>query len=163
MMSSLMTIHLRVNGHRHSLDIDPSSTLLDVLRNHLHLSGTKENCLEGECGACTVLIDGKAVNSCLLLAARAQGKEITTIEGLAHGDTLHPVQEAFIREGAIQCGYCTPGFIMSTIDLLAAHPVPTDAEINHALAGNICRCTGYVKIRQAVRAAAGRGDASHEA
>ena len=161
-MKSLITIELRVNGKRHSLDIDPSSTLLDVLRNRLHLSGTKENCLEGECGACTVLIDGKAVNSCLLLAARAQGKEITTIEGLAKDGVLHPVQEAFIQEGAIQCGYCTPGFIMSTIDLLAAHPRPTDADIDRALAGNICRCTGYVKIRSAVRAAADQGGSSHD-
>jgi carbon-monoxide dehydrogenase small subunit len=153
-MTAAVAVQLDINGRAYSLEIEPSRTLLDVLRKDLGLKGTKENCMEGECGACTVLIDGRAVNSCLTLAVTAQGKKITTIEGLAKGETLHPVQEAFIQEGAIQCGYCTPGFILSTIDLLNRHPHPTDDQINQGLAGNICRCTGYVKIRNAVRAAA---------
>ncbi len=163
-MTGTIPIRLSINGNAHSLEIEPSRTLLEVLRKDLGLMGTKENCMEGECGACTVLIDGRAVNSCLYLAVRAQGKKITTIEGLAKEETLHPVQEAFIQEGAIQCGYCTPGFIMSTIALLNAHPNPTDEEINQGLAGNICRCTGYVKIRNAVRAAAAKmsGEEIHE-
>jgi aerobic-type carbon monoxide dehydrogenase small subunit (CoxS/CutS family) len=159
-MSSSIPISLNVNGRSHSLRIDPSRTLLDVLRKDLGLLGTKENCQEGECGACTVLVDGKAVNSCLLLAVRAQGTEITTIEGLESGDGLHPVQQAFMDAGAIQCGYCTPGFIMSTIDLLSVQQSPTDAEIDQALSGNICRCTGYSKIRSAVHAAAKKGASS---
>lgn len=153
-MSGLIPIQLNINGQDYSVEIEPSSTLLDVLRDKLGLTGTKPNCLEGECGACTVLIDNMAVDSCIYLAVRAQGKKITTIEGLSKGEKLHPVQEAFVENGAIQCGYCTPGFIMSTLDLLDKHPKPTDDEINQALAGNICRCTGYVNIRKAVRAAA---------
>jgi len=153
-VSGLIPIQLNINGQDYSVEIEPSSTLLDVLRDKLGLTGTKPNCLEGECGACTVLIDNMAVDSCIYLAVRAQGKKITTIEGLSKGEKLHPVQEAFVENGAIQCGYCTPGFIMSTLDLLDKHPKPTDDEINQALAGNICRCTGYVNIRKAVRAAA---------
>ena len=156
-MSGHIPVVLDVNGDRHSLRIDPGATLLEVLRGELGLRGTKENCLEGECGACTVLVDGKAINSCLMLAARAVGKKITTIEGLARGGELHPVQKAFVEEGAIQCGYCTPGFIMSTIDLLESNPDPTDEEVDRELAGNICRCTGYTGIRRAVRAAIRRG------
>jgi len=156
-MSAQRHVVLEVNGDRHALRVDPGATLLEVLRAELGLRGTKENCLEGECGACTVLIDGKAVNSCLMLAVRAEGKKITTIEGLARGGELHPVQRAFVEEGAVQCGYCTPGFIMSAVELLASNPDPTDEEVDQALAGNICRCTGYTRIRRAVRAAVRNG------
>jgi carbon-monoxide dehydrogenase small subunit len=152
-MTSLIPIHLNINHQDYSLEIEPSRTLLTVLREDLELTGTKPNCQEGECGACTVLVDGLAVNSCLYLAVRAQGKKITTIEGLSEGDRLHPVQQAFIEHGSIQCGYCTPGFIMATVDLLLSNPHPSEEEINQALVGNICRCTGYVNIRKAVRAA----------
>lgn len=147
-----LPVMLKVNGREYSLEIEPHRTLLHVLREDLGLTGTKPNCEEGECGACTVLLDGKAVNSCLLLAVRAQGKEVTTIEGLAQNDKLHPVQEAFIRYGGIQCGYCTPGFIVSIAALLKSNPHPTEEEIRVALSGNICRCTGYVNIRRALRA-----------
>jgi carbon-monoxide dehydrogenase small subunit len=152
-MSDLLPVVLEVNGRAYSLQIEPGATLLEVLRERLGLRGTKENCLEGECGACTVLLDGRAVNSCLVLAASAAGKKVTTIEGLASGEELHPVQRAFIDEGAIQCGYCTPGFILSVVDLLAHNPRPTEADMEQALAGNICRCTGYTRIRKAVRTA----------
>ena len=147
-----LPVMLKVNGREYSLEIEPHRTLLHVLREDLGLTGTKPNCEEGECGACTVLLDGKAVNSCLLLAVRAQGKEVTTIEGLAQNDKLHPVQEAFIRYGGIQCGYCTPGFIVSIAALLKSNPHPAEEEIRVALSGNICRCTGYVNIRRALRA-----------
>jgi carbon-monoxide dehydrogenase small subunit len=156
-MTSLIPIHLNINHQDYSLEIEPSRTLLTVLREDLELTGTKPNCQEGECGACTVLVDGLAVNSCLYLAVRAQGKKITTIEGLSEGDRLHPVQQAFIEHGSIQCGYCTPGFIMATVDLLLSNPHPSEEEINQALVGNICRCTGYVNIRKAVRAAIEKG------
>jgi carbon-monoxide dehydrogenase small subunit len=156
-MTSLIPIHLNINHQDYSLQIEPSRTLLTVLREDLRLTGTKPNCQEGECGACTVLVDGLAVNSCLYLAVRAQGKKITTIEGLSEGDKLHPVQQAFIDNGSIQCGYCTPGFIMATVGLLLSNPHPNDEEINQALVGNICRCTGYVNIRKAVRAAIEKG------
>ncbi len=156
-MSGHISVVLEVNGSRYAVRIDPGATLLEVLRGELGLRGTKENCLEGECGACTVLLDGKAVNSCLMLAARAVGKKITTIEGLALGGEMHPVQRAFVEEGAVQCGYCTPGFIMSAVDLLESNPDPTDEEMDQGLAGNICRCTGYTRIRRAVRAAVRRG------
>ncbi|MGD0728431.1 MAG: (2Fe-2S)-binding protein [Spirochaetia bacterium] len=156
-MSAHRDVVLEVNGNRHALRVDPGATLLEVLRAELGLRGTKENCLEGECGACTVLVDGKAVNSCLMLAVRAEGKKITTIEGLARGGELHPVQRAFVEEGAVQCGYCTPGFIMSAVDLLESNPDPTDDEVDQGLAGNICRCTGYTRIRRAVHAAIRHG------
>ncbi len=149
---AVLPVTLKVNGREYSLEIEPHRTLLHVLREDLGLTGTKPNCEEGECGACTVLLDGKAVNSCLLLAVRAQGKEVTTIEGLAQDDKLHPVQEAFIQYGGIQCGYCTPGFIVSIAALLKSNPRPTEEEIRVALSGNICRCTGYVNIRRALRA-----------
>lgn len=148
-----LPIVLNVNGREYPLAIEPARTLLEVLREDLDLKGTKPNCLEGECGACTVMVDGLAVNSCLYLAVRAQGKPIITIEGLATDDRLHPVQEAFIRSGAIQCGYCTPGFIISTAALLQRYPHPTEDQVVRALSGNICRCTGYTNIRRAVRAA----------
>lgn len=156
-MTSLIPIQLNINSQVYSLEVAPSRTLLSVLRDDLGLTGTKLNCQEGECGACTVLVDGLTVNSCLYLAVRAQGKTITTIEGLADGEKLHPVQQAFIEHGSIQCGYCTPGFVMAAVGLLLSNPHPSDEQIDQALAGNICRCTGYVNIRKAVRAAIQNG------
>ncbi len=156
-MTAAMTISLTVNGQTHALEIEPQETLLHVLRARLGLTGTKANCEEGECGACTVLLDGQPVNSCLLLAVRAEGSRIQTIEGVAEDGQLTPLQEAFAAEGAIQCGYCTPGFLLTTAALLSANPHPTDEEITHALSGNICRCTGYTKIVKAVRQAAAKG------
>lgn len=145
-------IVLNVNGQEYPLEVEPHRTLLEVLREDLALTGTKSNCQEGECGACTVMVDGRAVNSCLYLAVRAQGKRITTIEGLASQGRLHPIQEAFIQHGGVQCGYCTPGFIVSAAALLAANPQPSEDELMQALTGNICRCTGYTNIRRALRA-----------
>ena len=143
-----------VNGRTYEALIEPRMTLLDVLRDKLDLTGTKLSCGEGECGACTVLIDGKAVLSCATLAITAREKNITTIEGLADGVTLHPIQKAFIDHGAIQCGFCTPGMIMATKALLDENPNPTRQEVKEGLGGNLCRCTGYVKIADAVLAAA---------
>ena len=153
-MTTLVKITLDVNGRTHTLEIEPQETLLHVLRARLGLTGTKANCEEGECGACTVLLDGQPVNSCLLLALRAQGSRIRTIEGLTENGQLTPLQEAFAAEGAIQCGYCTPGFLLATTALLADNPHPSDEEIIFALSGNICRCTGYTKILKAIRQAA---------
>jgi carbon-monoxide dehydrogenase small subunit len=157
-MASSVHITLNVNDQEYRLSVQPHRTLLEVLREDLELTGTKPNCQEGECGACTVLVDGLAVNSCLYLAVRANEKQIRTIEGLGTKEKLHPVQEAYINHGGIQCGYCTPGFIMSTVALLESNPNPTDEEIIQALAGNICRCTGYVNIRRSVQAAIERKD-----
>jgi carbon-monoxide dehydrogenase small subunit len=154
---SRLSILLNVNGQEYPLEVEPHRTLLEVLREDLSLTGTKSNCQEGECGACTVMVDDRPVNSCLYLAVRANGKRITTVEGLASGERLHPVQEAFIQHGGVQCGYCTPGFIVSAAALLAANPHPTDDELARALAGNICRCTGYVNIRRALRAVIEKG------
>jgi len=151
-----MRIRLTVNQRPHDVDVATEDRLLDVLREHLALTGTKEGCGEGECGACTVLMDGRPVNSCLVLAAQADGAEILTVEGLADGDHLHPIQEAYVDAGAVQCGFCTPGFIMSTYALLKDNPSPSDDEILTALEGNLCRCTGYAKILDAVRLAAKR-------
>jgi len=147
-------IRLRVNGTERDLLIAPSRTLLEALREELGLTGTKQGCGEGECGTCTVLLDGVPVNACLVLAVEAAGREVTTIEGLADGARLHPLQHAFIEHGAIQCGFCTPGMILSAKALLDRRPNPTEAEIREALGGNLCRCTGYQKIAEAVRAAA---------
>lgn len=150
-------IRLMVNHEAYDLVIAPNRTLLDVLRNDLHLTGAKEGCGEGVCGACTVLLNGVPVRSCLTLAATVQGKEITTIEGLREGENLHPVQEAFVRHHAIQCGFCTPGMILTAYALLMENPNPSEFEIRQAISGNICRCTGYAKIVEAIRSLADAG------
>ncbi len=139
-----------VNGEKQVLRVYPLARLLDVLREELRLTGTKEGCGEGECGACTVWMDGAIVNSCLVPALQADGSEITTIEGIARGEQLHAVQEAFISCGGAQCGICTPGMVMAAVDLLARTPHPTEAQIRAGLAGNLCRCTGYMRIFEAV-------------
>lgn len=144
-------IMLTVNGERHSLRVKVNHTLLDVLRNDLGLTGTKEGCGEGDCGACTVLLQGKPVNSCLIFAVDADGKEITTIEGLARDGVLHPLQKAFIEEGAVQCGFCSPGILLTAKGLLDETPSPTEEEIRMGIAGNLCRCTGYVRIVKAIQ------------
>ena len=153
MISVKKHIQLKINGQNFEVDVEPTARLLDVLRD-LGFVGVKEGCGTGECGACTVLLNGKSVLSCLLFAVQADGKEIITVEGLAQGNKLHPVQEAFIEHGAVQCGYCIPGFIMSSVYLLSNNPKPTREEIREELSGNLCRCTGYVKIIDAVEAAA---------
>jgi carbon-monoxide dehydrogenase small subunit len=147
-------ITLNVNGENHRLEIEPHWTLLYVLREKLDLVGTKEGCNAGDCGACTVLIDGKAINSCLFLAVRSEGRRIVTIEGLAQNGKLHPVQQAFVDVGAVQCGFCTPGMVLRAVSLLAENPQPDATEIRQAISGNLCRCTGYVKIVQAIELAA---------
>ena len=147
-------ITLIVNGQKRAVVTDPKRPLLDVLREDLGVMGPKYGCGEGRCGACTVLIDGKRALSCVTLVGNAADTKITTIEGLADGDRLHPVQQAFLDEGAIQCGYCTPGMILSTVALLEENPQPTDDEITEWMNGNICRCNGYAKILNAVRRAA---------
>lgn len=144
------SLTLKVNGEFHNLEIDAHRTLLEVLRNELELTGTKEGCGHGECGACTVLLEGHPANACLVLALQAQGKEVLTIEGLSREGTLHPIQEAFISHGAIQCGFCTPGMVLSVKAFLDRHPRPEEREIREALTGNLCRCTGYQKIVEAV-------------
>jgi carbon-monoxide dehydrogenase small subunit len=144
-------VGLKVNGFEYDLLIEPHWTLLDVLRDAIGLTGTKEGCGKGECGACTVIMDGEAVLSCLVLAIQAQGKNILTIEGLAQEGRLDSLQDAFVKYGAIQCGYCSPGMIMTSKALLSKNPHPTEDEIKTALSGNLCRCTGYVKIVEAVR------------
>ena len=159
------TITVRVNGAAESAAVEPNCTLLELLRDVLDLTGTKEGCNEGECGACIVLLDGRAVNSCLVLALEADGRELTTIEGLADGPHLHPVQRAFLAHSAVQCGFCTPGMILAAVALLDRNPEPTEAEVRHALSGNLCRCTGYRQIIDAVLEAAAAmraGDAPRE-
>lgn len=153
-MDNKIKIELTVNGTLHRLEIASDKSLARVLREDLELMGTKISCGAGECGACTVLVGGKAVNSCIVLAAEVAGREITTIEGLAKLGQLDPIQEAFVEEGAIQCGFCTPGMIMSTKGLLLENPDPTEDEIKDALEGNLCRCTGYLSIIRAVKRAA---------
>ena len=148
-----VTMILTVNGKEITITTDPARTLLDVLREELHLTGAKYGCGEGRCGACSVLMDGQRVLSCVTPVAQAEKKAITTIEGLAEGDSLHPVQEAFLTEGAMQCGYCTPGMILTAVALLEKNPNPTDDEIAAAMNVNICRCNGYTKILNAVRRA----------
>ena len=146
-----MNVNLTINKKQISLNLKGNETLLEVLRDQLSLTGTKTACQETECGTCTVMINGKAVLSCITLAANVQDEEITTIEGLAQGDVLHPVQQAFIDHGSVQCGFCIPGMIMSSVALLEKKPIPTQEEIEYALDGNICRCAGYPKIFDAVR------------
>ncbi len=141
---------LTINGEKYELEVPPNRTLLDVIRNELGLIGTKEGCGHGECGACTVLMDSQPVNACLVLALQAQGKEVITIEGLIREGKLHPIQEAFISHGAIQCGFCTPGMVLSVKALLDRNPRPEEGEIREVLSGNLCRCTGYQKIVEAV-------------
>jgi xanthine dehydrogenase YagT iron-sulfur-binding subunit len=161
-----VAVELRVNGHRHALTVDPRTTLLDALREHLALTGTKKGCDQGQCGACTVIVNGERINSCLALAVMHDGDDVTTIEGLARGDDLHPMQAAFVQRDALQCGYCTPGQICSAVMVLAEHsagwpsyatvdvasaPALTDAEIRERMSGNICRCSAYANIVAAIR------------
>jgi carbon-monoxide dehydrogenase small subunit len=150
-------IETKINGISYRLEVEPHWTLLELLRNVLKLTGAKDGCGMGECGSCTVMMDGRAIYSCLTLAMRADGREILTIEGLAHGDELDPVQKAFIEHGAFQCGYCTPGMILSGKALLDQNPNPTDEEIKRGISGNLCRCTGYNMIVEAIRAASKKG------
>jgi aerobic carbon-monoxide dehydrogenase small subunit len=146
----MQLIEFKINGAPRSVEAFPIARLLDVLREQLHLTGTKEGCGEGECGACTVIIDGQIVNSCLVPVAQVNGAEITTIEGIAHQDQLHAVQQAFIDHGGAQCGICTPGMVLAAVDLLNRNPQPSETEIRNGLAGNLCRCTGYMKIFESV-------------
>jgi aerobic carbon-monoxide dehydrogenase small subunit len=152
MMKKLIT--LIVNGQQQEILVEPQQTLVEALRYTLGLTGTKEGCGNGNCGSCTVIMDGKIVNSCLVFAVEAAGKEIVTIEGVSQGGKLHPLQQAFMDEGALQCGFCTPGFIISGIALLNVNRHPTEEQIRHAFAGNLCRCTGYDKIVRATLKAA---------
>jgi carbon-monoxide dehydrogenase small subunit len=149
-----MEIEITINGRKRRFDVAPNKLLLNLVRDDLHLTGTKYGCGIGECGACTVHLDGEIVLSCMVLAVDADGRTVDTIEGVADGNKLDPVQEAYIEEGAIQCGFCTPGFIMTTKALLAENPDPSEAEIREYLKGNYCRCTGYVNIVRAVQSAA---------
>ncbi|HAJ27792.1 MAG TPA: ferredoxin [Syntrophus sp. (in: bacteria)] len=153
-----MTIHFLLNGKKTTLDVSPDRRAVDVLREDCGLTGTKEGCGAGECGACTILVDGVSRLSCLMLAAQLAGREITTIEGVSNEDRLHPLQDAFIQHGAVQCGFCTPGMILSAASLLNLNPQPTRADIRAGLSGNLCRCTGYQKIIDAVEATARRGE-----
>jgi carbon-monoxide dehydrogenase small subunit len=146
-------LQMNLNGNDVQIETKPSATLASVLREGFGLTGTKIGCEEGECGACTVLVDGQPVNSCIYPALKAAGRRVLTVEGLAHGDELHPVQAAFVEQGATQCGYCTPGIVLTAVALLEQNPHPTDSEIRRAISGNLCRCTGYLKIIKAIRAA----------
>ena len=147
-------VHIQINGDSHNLEVDSRWTLLRVLRDVLGLTGTKRGCDLGECGACTVLLDGEPVNSCMILAATCDGKRVTTVEGLGTSESLHPVQSAFLDNDGGQCGYCTPGFVVSAAALLESNPNPTDDDIRQALSGNICRCNAYGRIIESVRSAA---------
>lgn len=148
--AAVQQIRLRVNGSEHTLEVHPMARLLDVLREQLRLTGTKEGCGEGECGACSVFIDGVLVNSCLVPMVQVRGTSVETIEGLASDSDLHPVQAAFIANGGAQCGICTPGMVLAAVSLLRQNPLPDEAQVRTALAGNLCRCTGYVKIVDSV-------------
>lgn len=152
----MFELKININGIDHEMEIDPDLRLLDLLRDHLRLTGTKEGCGEGECGACTVILEGKAVNSCLVLAVQAHGKKVLTIEGLAQGDTLDPVQQAFLDNGAVQCGYCIPGMVLSAKALLDETPEPSEKQIKESISGNLCRCTGYDKIVSSIKLASDR-------
>ena len=149
-------LHTTINGRHYAIETPPNQTLLDLLREQIGLTGTKRGCEIGECGACTVLVDGVPVNSCLVLAPQVEGKAILTVEGIAEGDHLTPLQEAFIDHEAVHCGFCTPGMLMSARGLLNDHPSPSEQEIRLAIAGNLCRCSGYVQIVEAIKDAADR-------
>ena len=155
-MAQKAHIHTHINGEEVEFLCEPRQSLSEVLREGLGLTGTKEGCTNGNCGACSVLLDGVLVNSCLVLAVEVQGKSVTTIEGVASLQGLHPVQEEFLAQGAVQCGFCTPGMIMGTLSLLEHNPNPKESDIRYWLAGNLCRCTGYDKIVRAVQSAADR-------
>jgi len=152
-----MEVTFIINGDKKTLNIDPSMTLIEILRKELKLTGTKEGCGKGECGSCTVIMNGKTVNSCLVLGSQIDGSEITTIEGLSKNGELHPLQKAFIEEGAVQCGFCIPGMIMSAKSLLDENPDPAEEEIREGISGNLCRCTGYYKIIKAIEKASSSG------
>ena len=147
-------IRLTVNGEPYELLVEPFASLLDTLRDELHLTGTKKGCDEGDCGACTVILDGTAVTSCLVLAASASGMDVLTVEGLAQQGKLHPVQQAFLEEGGVQCGFCTPGLIMTAVGYLRDNPKPTEEDARYASGGNLCRCTGYTRVIKAILSAA---------
>jgi len=147
-------IECTINGKRETIEVDPSETLIEMIRERLHLTGTKEGCGMGECGACTVIMDEVTVNSCIVLAAEADGKSIVTIEGVGTREKLHPVQEAFVKQGGSQCGFCTPGMVVTGTHLLKKTPHPTEEEIREGMAGNFCRCTGYTKIIESIAVAA---------
>jgi aerobic carbon-monoxide dehydrogenase small subunit len=153
MMNSIR-VYTTINGRKYERETHPNQTLLDFLRNELGLTGTKCGCEVGECGACTVLMNGKAVNSCLVLVPQINGREILTVEGLADADKLHPLQESFLDHDAVHCGFCTPGMLMSAKELLDENPKPSEEEIRLAISGNLCRCTGYVQIVEAIESAA---------
>lgn len=157
-----LQVSTQINGERMEFLCEPQQSMLDVLRDNLRLTGTKEGCATGDCGACSILLDGHLVCSCLMLAAESSGRELTTIEGIGRGQELHPIQQKFLEHAALQCGICTPGFVVATKALLDANPNPTETEIRYHLAGNLCRCTGYDKIVRAVQDAAKtlRGEAS---
>ena len=155
-MAQQHTVRLSVNGKAYEREIEPRMTLVDFLRHELGLTGTHAGCEHGVCGACTIIKDGKAVRSCLMLAVQADGAELRTVEGLQDENGLHPIQEAFIEKHGLQCGFCTPGFLMTTVEFLGDHPDPSDEDIREALGGNLCRCTGYQSIMESVRLAAAR-------
>ena len=157
MGAKMISIELKINGESYEVSLKPNETLLDVIRDRIGLTGTKKGCDTGQCGACTVLLEGKPVPSCLVLAVDAQGKDIMTIEGVAIDGKLHPVQDAFVKEGAVQCGYCTPAMILTAKALLDVNPNPTEQEIKEAISGNLCRCTGYVKIVKAISSVDAKG------
>ena len=156
MKKSSYHLHFTLNGEEKSLDIEPGISALELIRNTLDLKGTKEGCGIGECGACTIMVDGKAVNACLIFAAQLDGRSVLTVEGLSLGDALHPIQQSFIDHHAVQCGFCTPGILMSTRALLKENPQPERDEIVKAISGNLCRCTGYQSIIAGIEDAAGR-------
>ncbi|MEQ8190528.1 MAG: (2Fe-2S)-binding protein [Candidatus Eremiobacterota bacterium] len=156
-MSEIIDLNFIVNGEKKKISIDPSMTLLEILRHTLKLTGTKEGCGKGECGTCTVLMNGKTVNACLVLGSQLEGTEILTVEGVSNGRELHSLQKSFIEEGAVQCGFCIPGMIISAKALLDENPSPTDEEIRRGISGNLCRCTGYTKIVSAIQKASAGG------
>jgi len=149
-----LKISFVLNGKKKTTDVEPDMRVIDLLREHLYLTGTKEGCGSGECGACAILVDGESRLSCLMLAAQLEGKKITTIEGLSKGRMLHPVQKAFVENGAVQCGFCTPGMVMTSVGILSRNPDPSRDEIREGISGNLCRCTGYQKIVDAIEYAA---------